>query len=155
MFGWNPSRRMHYLTLAAAIWYYGTNEGEIVLEELHKQIMEASWKVFKRNVSKEMGTGNNKLLRKPQDLKLACWFMVKNYACHTFEPKHLLDNGVLKILNDSTLLLVMPNRKEGKTNINDFKPFSTTDLVENAWDSFLGSIKTKHHNSNYNLRPKP
>ena len=72
--------------------------------------------------------------------------MVKSHACHTFEPKYLMDYNVLKILNDSTLLLIMPNGKERKTNLNDFKPCSTTELVENAWDLFLGSIKTKHQN---------
>ena len=37
--------------------------------------------------------------------------------------------GLKKILNDSTPLLMMPNGKERKTNIND-----ATELVENAWD---------------------
>ena len=60
--------------------------------------------------------------------------MVKNYAHHAFEPKYLLDYRVLKICNDSTLLLGMPNGKERKTNINDFKLCITTLLVENAWD---------------------
>ena len=68
--------------------------------------------------------------------------MVKNHAHHTFEPKYLLDYRVLKLLNDSTLLLVTPNKKERKTNINDVKPCSSLELLENAWDSFLGSIKT-------------
>ena len=74
--------------------------------------------------------------------------MVKNHSYHTFEAKYLLDYRILKILNDSTLLIVTPNGKERKTNIYDVKPYCTTELVENAWDSFLGSIKTKHQNSN-------
>ena len=43
-------------------------------------------------------------------------------------------NGLqgIKILNDSTPLLITPNGKENKTNINDVKPCSTTDLIENA-----------------------
>ena len=52
-------------------------------------------------------------------LKIGQPVMVKNHACHTFDPKYLLDYKVLKILNDSTLLLITPNGKEGKTNIND------------------------------------
>ena len=67
--------------------------------------------------------------------------MIMIHACHTFEPKYLLDQRKFKILNDSTLLLVTPNGKERKTNINGVKPCSTTELVENAWDSFLDSIK--------------
>ena len=79
--------------------------------------------------------------------------MVKNHAQHTFESNYLLDYRVLKILNGNNFLLVMPNAKERKRHINDAKPCSTTELAENAWDSFLGSINTKHMNSSYNLRP--
>ena len=57
-----------------------------------------------------------------------------------------------KIFNDSILLLITPNGKERKTTINDFKPYSTTELVENAGISFLSSIKTKCLNYNCSLR---
>ena len=72
--------------------------------------------------------------------------MVKIYAHHTFKVNYLLDYKVLKIISNSTHLLTIPNGKERKTNINDVKHYNTTELVENAWDSFLGSIKTKHQN---------
>ena len=65
--------------------------------------------------------------------------MVKNDACHTFEPKYLLDYKVLKIPNDSTILF---NGKERKKYINNGKPCSTTALAKNAWNLFLISIKT-------------
>ena len=81
--------------------------------------------------------------------------MVKNHAHHTFEPQCLLGYRVLKILNCNTLLLVTPNGKERKTNVNDVKPCSTIEIVENAWDTFLGTLRTKCQNSNYNLRPQP
>ena len=58
--------------------------------------------------------------------------MAMNHTYHNPEPMCLLDYRVLKILNDSTLLLVTPNGKERKTNVNDVKPCSTTQLVENA-----------------------
>ena len=64
-----------------------------------------------------------------------------------------MDYRVLKILNKSTLLLVTPNDRECKTNINDVKPATTLELIENAWDSLLNSIKTNHQNYDYNLRP--
>ena len=79
--------------------------------------------------------------------------MVKNHGCHTFEQKHSLNYKVLKIINDSTPLLLTPNGKERKTNINDVKPCSTAELVEKAWYSFLVSVKAKHQNCSYNLRP--
>ena len=81
--------------------------------------------------------------------------MIRNHAHWTFKSKHLLDYRVLKILNKSSLLLVTPNGKERITNVNDAKPCSTSELIENAMDSFLGSIKTNIQNSAYNLRPRP
>ena len=81
--------------------------------------------------------------------------MVKNHAHHTFEPKYLLDLQNTKILNDNTLFLITPNGKEIKTSVNDGKPCTTTELVENAWDSFLDSMKAKLRNCSYNFRPRP
>ena len=37
--------------------------------------------------------------------------IIKNCAHHVFEPKYLLGYNVLKIINDSTLMLVTPNDK--------------------------------------------
>ena len=34
------------------------------------------------------------------------------------------------------------------------KPCSTAELEQNAWDSFLGPVKTKFQNYNYYLRPQ-
>ena len=65
----------------------------------------------------------------------------------------MLDYEVLQILNDGTLLLVTPDGTESKMNITDVKLCSTSKLVENAWDSFVGSIKSKHQNCTHNLRP--
>ena len=81
--------------------------------------------------------------------------MVKSHACHIFNPKYLLDYKELTVIDDSTLLLVMPNGKEIKTNINDVELFSTTEHVENAQDSFLDPIMTKHKNYSYNIINQP
>ena len=37
--------------------------------------------------------------------------MIKNHACQAFALEYLMDYWVLKILNESTLLLVTPNGK--------------------------------------------
>ena len=36
-------------------------------------------------------------------------------------------------------------------NVNDVKPFSTSKLVENAWDSFLGSMESNHQSVHISL----
>ena len=80
--------------------------------------------------------------------------IVMNHVHHTFKPKCLVDYMALKIINDSTLLLILLNGKRKKKQMV-IKPCSTTELIENAWDLFLGSTKTKHTNFSYKLRPKP
>ena len=77
--------------------------------------------------------------------------MVKKHVCHTFEPKYLLDYKVLNTINERAILLTTPNGKERKININNLKPCSTIELKDNAWYSFLGSLKTKGQNLYYNL----
>ena len=63
--------------------------------------------------------------------------MVRKHACQTFEPIYLMDYGALKILSESTLLLITPSVKECKRNINNVKPCTTLELGENAWNLFL------------------
>ena len=60
-----------------------------------------------------------------------------------------MDYRVLKILNESTLLLITPNGKEHKMKINDVKLSMTLELVENAWNTFLNSRKTYHESPTY------
>ena len=91
------------------------------MEELHKL-----WKhhtkhlkeMYHRNEHMDQQIGNNNL-----KFEIDQPIMVKNHACHKFEPKCLLDYGMLKILNDNTLLLVTPNGKERKANINYCQTF--------------------------------
>ena len=66
--------------------------------------------------------------------------MAKNHAHPAFEPKYLMDYRVLKVLNESTLLLVTPNGKECKRKIGDIKPATTLELTENTCNSFLNLI---------------
>ena len=100
------------------------------------QIMEASCKTSKRNASKKQALGQQISISNPK-FKIGQVGMVKNHACHTFELKYLLDYRALKILNDSTLLLLTSNGKEKKTNINNVKPCSSLEILEIAWDSIL------------------
>ena len=37
-------------------------------------------------------------------------------------------------------------------NINDVKPCITLKFIENAWNSFLNSMKNKHQNHDYNMK---
>ena len=81
---------------------------------------------------------NNAKLRIGQEV------MVQNYVHQTFdfEPKYLNILQSTKILNESSFLLITPNRKECKMNIHDIKPYIILELTGNACNSFLNSIKT-------------
>ena len=65
------------------------------MRELHKRNKHRDQQINKDNPKFEIGQ----------------LVMVKSYAYHTFEPKYLLDYRVLKVLNDTTLLLVTSNGK--------------------------------------------
>ena len=43
--------------------------------------------------------------------------------------------------------------KTHKMNVNDGKPCTTLEVIEDAWNSFLNSIKSNYQNQEYNLRP--
>ena len=45
--------------------------------------------------------------------------MVKNHACHTFEPKYLLDYKILKYLMKAHSCSYHQMVEDRKTNIND------------------------------------
>ena len=79
--------------------------------------------------------------------------LVRCHAHQTFKLKYLTNYRVLKILNENTLLLGTPNGKECKMNINDMKLCTILELVENAWKSFLNSIKPNHSSHEYGPRP--
>ena len=94
-------------------------------------------------------TGEMTITCKPKNntkFEIGQTVMVKNQAHHTFKPQYLMDYRVLKILNESTLLLVVCSDKEHKMNINDVKLCTTLELVENAWNSFLNFVETKCKN---------
>ena len=69
--------------------------------------------------------------------------MVKNHVCHTLKPKYLLEYNILKILSDSTLMLITPNGKERKANINDVKPCSRTELIKKCSELIFKLNKNK------------
>ena len=64
--------------------------------------MKVSCNTPKGIIPKKKNAQINKLIKK--------YKLVKTNACLTFEPKYLLDYKVLKIINNSTLLLITPNK---------------------------------------------
>ena len=121
--------------------YYGTNKGKIILEELCK--LGKHHKAYLRELCQRKEYTDQQINKNNTKIANGQPVIVKYHACHTFNPKYLLDYKVSKVIKDNILLLVMPNGKERKTNINDVKPCSKIELEENVWDSFMGSIKNQ------------
>ena len=144
MFGWDPAEG-HLSHHNNSKRYYRSNLWKIVFEET-SPIMEAPYKTCKRTAPKKWAHTPRNNMKNPK-FEIGQPVMVMHHVHHIFEPKYLLDYRELKILNDRCQL-----QRKGK-NSNDVKPCSTAELVENALDSFLGSIKAKCQNSNYNIRP--
>ena len=117
---------------------------KIILAELHKL-----WKhhtVYLKNIHYREDGSKPYKPRNNTTFEIGQTIMVKHHVPYVFECKYLMHYRVLKILNDSSLLLVTPNDTEHKTNMNDVKPATTPKLFENAWDLFLNTIKTNHQN---------
>ena len=130
--------------------YYGNNKGKIILAVFHKL-----WKYHAAYIRDIHNRKDDFSPSKPTNnakFKIGQAVIVRNHACLTLEPKYLTDYRVLKILNESTLPVVTPNGKECKRNINDVMPCTTLELVENAWSSFLNSIKIYLPSHEYSLR---
>ena len=131
--------------------YYGDNKGKIILAQLYKLWKHHAAYLKEIHNRKDDYTPPN--LQITLTLKIGQAVMVRNHAHQTLQPKYLMHYRVLKILKESTLLLITFNGRECKMNINDVKPCTTLELVKNALSSFLNSIKTNHQNHDYNLRP--
>ena len=61
---------------------------------------------------------------KASDLKIGQLVSIKNHTASTFQPKYLADHRVIKIVNDSTVIVSSPDGKEKKHNIHHVKPIS-------------------------------
>ena len=61
------------------------------------------------------------------------------------------DYGILKIVNQCTLLIKSPNGKTHQININDAKPVLAADATNNALDKFKQSALRNRHTHPYQL----
>ena len=77
---------------------------------------------------------------KASDLKIGQLVLIKNHTASTFQPKCLADHRVVKILNNNTLIISSPHRKEKKCNILHVKLVSPTTVFTSAFEEFQKSI---------------
>ena len=95
---------------------------------------------------------------KASDLKIGQLVLIKNHTASSFQPKYLADHRVVKILNDSTVIISYPDGKEKKCNIHHVKPISPTTAFTSAFEEFQKSVTNEGKElstakpSHYNLR---
>ena len=111
MFGWDLAEG-HLSHLNNSERYYGTKEGKIVLEELYK--LRKQYTTHLKEMHQRNGYMDHQIENDNLTFEVGQSVMVRNHACHTFEPKFQLDYWVLQIPYDNTVLLVTPDGKERK-----------------------------------------
>ena len=77
---------------------------------------------------------------KASDLKIGQLVLIKNHTASTFQLKYLADHRIIKIVNDGTVIVSSPDRKEKKCNIHHVEPISPTIAFTLALEGFQKSI---------------
>ena len=71
---------------------------------------------------------------KASNLKIGQLVLIKNHTASTFQPKYLADHRVIKIVNDSTVIVFSPDSEEKKCNIHHVKAISCTTTFTSAFE---------------------
>ena len=77
---------------------------------------------------------------KASDLKIGQLILIKNHTASTFQPKYLADHRVVKIVDDSAVIMSSPDGKEKKCNIHHVKPIHPTTAFTSTFEEFQKSI---------------
>ena len=96
-------------------------------------------KLLAENRSNEPAT--HRKVTKASDLKLGQLVFVKDHQKGTFDPLYVFDHRVTGILNDSTVVLTIPDGKEKKCNIHHIKPVTAVAASTSAFSQFQDSIQ--------------
>ena len=89
-----------------------------------------------------------KKITSTSDLKIGQFVLVKNQCKGPIHPTYIYNHWVVKVLNDSTILLTTPDGKEKKCNIHHMKLVSSLEVhvssqaetPEGAFPKFWDSI---------------
>ena len=136
--------------------YLRTEQGQLAVDKL-----KCMWKLHAELLHDSRQTKDSEEERKfnkASNLKTWQLVLIKNHTASTFQPKYLADHGIIKIVNDSTVIASSPDGKKKKCNIHHVKAISPTTTFTSAFEEFHKSIAKEGHNlntakkSHYNLR---
>ena len=66
---------------------------------------------------------------------------MKNHNVRAFQSKYVANYRVIKIVNESTVIVASPDGRERKCNINHIKPMSPTETFTSTFEEFTKCIK--------------
>ena len=122
--------------------YTGTKLSHLAVDKL-----KSMWRLHEEllwDTRQDKDPGDEGKFDKVSNFKIGQVVLIKNHTTSTFQPKYLADHRVIKIVNDSTVIVASPDSKEKKCNIHHVKAiFPTT-----AFEEFQKSIakeKQKHN----------
>ena len=134
--------------------HLGTEPGKLAVEKLkcmwrlHAELLHDSRE--KKNPVEE------RKFDKASDLKIGQLVLIKIHTVSAFQPKYLADHRVIKIVNNSTVIVSSPGGKEKKCHIHYVNPISPTTAFTSAFEKFqksitkegqkLNTVKQRHYN---------
>ena len=118
--------------------YLGTEPGQLAVDKL-----KCMWKLQVEILHDSRQINDPEEERKydqVSNLKTGQLVLIKNHTTSTFQPKYLADHKVIKIVNDSTVIVSSPNGKEKKCNIHHIKAISPTTMFTSPFEEFQKNI---------------
>ena len=128
--------------------YVGDQPGWLAVQELRKM-----WKLHAK-LLKESRARTKQKITKTSNL-----VFVKDHQKGTFDPSYVYNHRVVGILNESTVLLTIPDGMEKRCNIHHVKQMTPLEASTSAFSQFQDSIRKTPGNKQpahhpYNLSSK-
>ena len=100
------------------------------LRRLVVQELQKLWKLHAKLLAENRiaKPATDRKVTKASDLKIGHLVLVKSHHKGPFDPTYIYDHQVAGILNESTVLLTIPDGKEKKCNIHHMKLVSFLDV---------------------------
>ena len=118
--------------------YLGTEPGKQAVDKL-----KCMWKLHAEllcDSRQNKDPEEERKFNKASGLKIRQLVLIKNHTISTFQPKYLADYRIIKIVNDSIVIMSSPDGKEKKSNIHHVKAISPTTAFTSALEEFQKNI---------------
>ena len=118
------------------MYIVGDQPGQLAVWELRKV-----WKLHAKLLAENrpIEPAANKQVTKPSALKVEQLVFVKDHQKGTFDPLYVFDHRVAGTVNDSTVILTIPDGKEKRCNIHHIKPTATLEASTSGFKQFQES----------------